>query len=102
MSARTSTLGPDETIQKFLISTTSRFVGVHLTDTFELQHAWPVSGEVSASQRLEPGPTSRSAYVVAFRTEPMDKEIGARVPRYEHVAEVVVAYLSVLFGKRFD
>lgn len=101
-ATRSSALGPDETIQKFLISTTSRFVGAHLTDSLELQHAWPVLGDVSAAHRLAPGPTSRSAYVLLLRTPPIEKAIGATIPRYDHVAEIVVAYLSVLFGKRFD
>lgn len=89
-------------MQKFLISTTSRFVGAHVTDSLELQHAWPGFGNAAASQRLDPGPTSRSAYVLLFRTPPLEKAVGVSIPRYDNVAEVVVAYLSVLFGKRFD
>jgi hypothetical protein len=99
---RTSVLRPDETIQKFLISTTSRFVGEHVTETLELNHAWPGIGDVAAAQRLDPGPLSRSAYVLLLRTSPLNKQVGAMIPRYDHIAEIVCAYLCVLFGKRFD
>jgi hypothetical protein len=102
VSTRSSPLGPDETIQKFLISTTSRFVGAHLSESLELQHAWPGVGDYAASRRLDPGPTSRSAYVVLFRTDPLRKQVGAMIPTYEHIPQAVIAYLSVLFGKRFD
>jgi hypothetical protein len=43
----------------------------------------------------------RNAYMLIFRTDPADHG-GVIIPNYDHVAEMVCGYLSLLFGKRFD
>ncbi len=96
------TLRPEETIQKALLSTPSRFVGEYETEGVLLTHAWPGFHDRSASIRRQEGPASRSAYILAFRTEPAEKGPGKWLPDYSPTGEIVAAYLSVLFGKRFD
>ena len=95
-------LRPDPTLQKFLISTTSRLVGEYETEGLLITHAWPDTGSRSALARWEEGPTSRSAYVLALRTEEHTKAPGKPLPDYSATGDVCAAYLSVLFGKRFD
>ena len=97
-------LKPDETVQKFLISTTSRFVGEYESDGFVITHAWPTfyNRDASFSLRLEETPISRSGYIIAFETPPISKEPGMIVPDYSLTGEGVCGFLSVLFGKRFD
>lgn len=92
-------LRPPETTQKLLISTTSRLLGEFESDSLLVAHAWRDShlGVTSTES-----PLSRSAYVVAFETEPYRKEAGAIVPSYAWVGDVICIYLSILYGKRFD
>jgi len=90
-------LRPDETIQKLLISTTSRLVGEFESDLLLVAHAWRDS-QVSSTE----SPLSRSTYVVAFETEPHEKEVGSMLPNYAWVGDVICIYLSILYGKRFD
>ena len=96
------TLRPDETIQKVLLSTPSRFVGEYEAEGVLLTHAWPGFHDRSASIRWQEGPASRRAYIFAFRTEVAEKGSGKPLPDYSPTGEIVAAYLSVLFGKRFD
>ena len=95
-------LRPDETLQKALLSTTSRLVGEYETDDVLLTHAWPDFYDQFASIRWNEGPASRSAFVLAFRTEPVEKGVGKPLPEYSPTGDVVASYLSVLYGKRFD
>jgi len=96
-------LRPDDYIQKALISTTSRFVGEYESDALLLAHAWPDFYSRSVSARLNEGPTSRSAFIFAFETAPFEKKkIGAQLPDYSHMGNLICSYLSVLYGKRFD
>ena len=95
-------LRPQETIQKALISTTSHFVGEFAKDGVLLTHAWPDFFDHSASIRWSEGPASRSAFIFAFETEPIEKKPGRRLPEYSPMGELICAYLAVLFGKRFD
>ena len=90
---------PDETIQKGLISTTSRLVGEYRHPELAILHAWP-STDIRA--RSFETPVSRSSFIVAFETPPTKKQAGVIVPDYSPHAALVAAYLSVLFGKRFD
>ncbi len=97
-------LRPAETVQKLVISTTSRLVGSYERDDLAVMHAW---GDLFTSHhatrvRTEEGPASRSAYVLAFRTDPIAKTPGTPVPDYSPTGEVICSYLAVLFGKRFD
>ena len=96
------TLHPDETIQKALLSTPSRFVGAFEAEGILLTHAWPGFHDSSASMRWLEGPASRSAYIFVFRTEVSEKGLGKSLPDYSPTGDIIAAYLSVLFGKRFD
>ena len=49
-----------------------------------------------------PNPISRSGYIVAFKTPPIEKASGIVVPDYTPIGEIICSYCSVLFGKRFD
>ncbi len=94
-------LRPQETIQKALISTTSHLVGEYEKNGLLLTHAWPDFYDRAASVRWSEGPTSRSAFIFAFETVPIDKKSGP-LPEYSPMGELICAYLAVLFGKRFD
>ncbi len=96
------TLGLDETIQRILISTTSRFFGAYEGEDVAVDHAWPSMNDQSGALRWEPSPISRSTYMLSFRTEPLVKKPGVVIPNYEYVGDVVAAAMAVLFGKRTD
>lgn len=96
------TLQPDETVQKILLSTTSRMTGEYIGKDVLITHAWPDFGSSSANMRWEETPVSRSMYILAFKTEPFEKKVGSPLPIYSPTGDVVASYLSVLFGKRFD
>lgn len=102
MTAPNNKLKPDENVQKILISTTSRMVGEYENSSMVITHAWPSVYDSSASMRMFENPISRSGFVVAFETPPTEKQSGVIVPDYSPTGETVCAYLSVLFGKRFD
>lgn len=94
------TLRPTETIQKALISTTSRLVGEYEKDDVLVTHAWP--DFYDRMDRWSEGPASRSAFIIAFKTKPVDKVAGRTIPNYSPMGKLACSYLSVLFGKRFD
>jgi hypothetical protein len=96
------TLRPLETRQKALISTTSRLVGEYEKSGLLLTHAWPHSFDWSVSVRWSEGPASRSAFILAFETETIEEKSGLLLQDYSLTVELICAYLSVLFGKRFD
>ena len=52
--------------------------------------------------RLAETHISRSSYVIAFETPPIEKRVGAILPDYSPTGEILASYMSVLFGKRFD
>ena len=95
-------LRPSETVQKTLISTTSRMTGEYENRGILITHAWPQLQSSSISMRLGETHMSRSGYVIAFETPPIEKAPGVPVPDYSPTGEILAAYLSVLFGKRFD
>jgi hypothetical protein len=95
-------LRPDPTIHKLLISTTSRLVGEYENDSILISHAWQHFSSSSVRAREVESPASRNAFVVAIRTESVEKKAGIVIPDYSHVGDIICAYLSVLFGKRFD
>ena len=97
----TKTLRPDKTIQKFLISTTSRLVGEYEKSNILITHAWPDFANHTVSRILTPGPASRSSYTFVFKTEPYEEKIPD-VPEYSPLGEIICTYLSILYGKRFD
>lgn len=96
-----SNLIPDRTIQKLLISTTSRFVGHYETEKLVFTHAWPDFYDGSINARISEGPSSRSAYIAVIRTPPIDPQ-AKTLPNYAPWGEIICSYLAVLFGKRFD
>ncbi|EHU5005558.1 hypothetical protein KY912_004398 [Vibrio vulnificus] len=99
----TSSLRPDESIQKLLISTTSKLVGEYENEAFLITNAHSHFASESGRVRGTESPVSRNAYMIAFRTEaPPEKRSSVVIPDYSGVGEVFCAYLSVLYGKRFD
>ena len=102
MTESNSRLRPDETVQKILISTTSRMVGHYEKNSIIITQAFPSFYDQSAIFRTSATPFSRSGLMVAFETPPVEKRPGIVVPDYTYTGEVICAYLSVLFGKRFD
>lgn len=99
----TSSLRPDESIQKLLVSTTSRLVGEYESEAFLITHAHSHFASESGRVRSTESPVSRNAYMIAFRTEALpEKRPGVVIPDYSGFGEVFCAYLSVLYGKRFD
>lgn len=95
-------LRPRETVQKMLISTTSRLFGEYENRGLLITHAWPNLWSGSAGMRFAETPLSRSAYVIAFETPPFEQKVGTVIPDYSPTGEILAAYSSVLFGKRFD
>jgi hypothetical protein len=94
-------LQPKETVQKLLISTTSRLVGEYEKDRILITHAWPSFSDTNIRERFSEGPVSRSAYIFAFETGPIDKKTTP-LPDYSSSGDLICSYLAVLFGKRFD
>lgn len=95
-------LRPPETIQKLLISTTSRLLGEFESDLLLVAHAWRDFHDHRFGMTLAESPLSRSTYIVAFETEPHCREVGSMLPNYAWVGDVICIYLSILYGKRFD
>ena len=95
-------LKPQDTVQKFLSSTTSKLYGEYTNRQILITHAFPEFQDRATRMRTEETYMSRSAYVIAFETPPIEKKIGASLPDYSPEGEHITAYLSVLFGKRFD
>jgi hypothetical protein len=91
---------PKETVQKILISTTSRLVGEYKTNEMLITHAWP-SFKLPDQVTLTENPLCRNSFVVVFETPPLEKDI-VFLPDYTPTSDIICAYLAVLFGKRFD
>ena len=102
MTESNNKLKPDETVQKILISTTSRMVSEYENKGIVITHAWPSFYDSSATFRMFETPLSRSGFIIAFETPPVEKRPGMAIPNYTPTGESICAYLSVLFGKRFD
>ena len=91
-----------ETIQRILISSTSRFIAEYEAEGIHITHAWPGFHNDGGPFRLKEGPLSRSAYMISFVTPEVEKAPGVVIPRYEHVGDWLCSLLSLLYGKRFD
>lgn len=102
MTESNNKLKPDETVQKILISTTSRMVSEYENKGIVITHAWPSFYDSSSTFRMFETPLSRSGFIIAFETPPVEKRPGMAIPNYTPTGENICAYLSVLFGKRFD
>jgi hypothetical protein len=94
-----TSLRPDKSIHKFLISTPSRFVGEFESSDLLITHAWPTFQGDRDALGLRPGPYSRNYYVIIFRIPPPDNQLR---PNYRPLGERICASLGFLFGKRFD
>jgi hypothetical protein len=95
-------LHPDSTIQKFLISTTSYFTGEYHGADLLIAHSWANFGAYRTRVQMEETPLSRSGFIIAFRTEPVEEAAGVPIPDYGQIGEVICSLLAVLYGKRFD
>lgn len=102
MTESNNRLRPCETVQKVLISTTSRMVGHYENKSIVITQAFPSFYDRSAIFRTLATPFSRSGLMVAFETPPVEEGAGIVGSDYIYTGETVCAYMSVLFGKRFD
>jgi hypothetical protein len=93
---------PSETVQKVMLSSTSRFVGELEQPDFLLAQAFPNLGDRLGFTRMTEGPLSRSAFIACFETPPVVKAAGVVLPDYGAFGDVLASLLSVLYGKRFD
>lgn len=95
-------LKSDETLQKMLLSTTSRFVGQFENDEVLLTHAWEGRSSQHTRSSFVESPVSRNGIVAIVRVEPVVPAAGAIVPDYSPTGTLFASYLAVFFGKRFD
>ena len=97
-----SELRPKKTVQKILISTTSRFIGEYEADGMLIAHASSgFAGTPNLPTTLTENPLCRNSFIISFETPPMEKDPLA-LPDYSVVGDRWCTYLSILFGKRFD
>jgi hypothetical protein len=92
----------DDTVQRYLLSTTSRMIGEFELDGLYITHAWPGRFNQQGPARSDLGPASRNTFVVSFKTERTPKAAGAMIPDYSYFGDRIASILSLLFGKRFD
>lgn len=102
MVERQNSLELDETVQKMLISTTSWLVGQYDVNGIAINHAWPNIFNPNEHLRMQESPISRCGFVLVFRTPQLDKEPGVVIPDYSPTGERICAYMSILYGKKFD
>jgi hypothetical protein len=95
-------LNPEQSTQKILLSSTSRFVGVFQSESILLTHAWPSFHSRDSIYRDREGPLSRSSFVLSFLAAQPEPRPGVVIPDYSGVGSSVASYLCFLFGKRFD
>jgi hypothetical protein len=95
-------LKPAETVERILISSTSRFIGDYESDGVVITHSWPGFRNPTQSLRMEEGPLSRSAFMLSFIVPVVPRLAGVIIPHYEATGEKVCSLLSLLYGKRFD
>ena len=67
---------PIETIQKILISSTSRLIGEYGDEDVLITHAWQNFANASNVIRMEETPISRNGFVIVFETQPYEKAPG--------------------------
>lgn len=92
-------LRPDPDVQKLMLSTTSNFRGEFDTPDVLIAHSCI---RTAALFRSMEGPASRSAFILSFRTKPIEPAPGVIIPDYSFTGDFVASCLSLLFGKRFD
>lgn len=94
-------LRPDENIQRFLISTPSRFVGEFESENFFITHAWHQFDD-KKNKSLKENPWCRNYYVVTFHANSIIKEPIIHKRNFHSIGIEICIYMSILFGKRFD
>jgi Apea-like HEPN len=95
-------LKPAETVERILISSTSRFVAEYESAGVVITHAWPSFRNPTSSLRMKESPLSRSAFMLSFIVREVPRRPGDIIPNYEGWGEIVCSLLSLLYGKRFD
>jgi hypothetical protein len=95
-------LKPVETIERVLISSTSRFIAEYEAAVVVITHVWPGFSTPGGFLRMEEGPLSRNAYMLSFVVPEVPRLAGQMIPNYEETGDMVCSLLSLLFGKRFD
>ena len=75
MESLSKSLRPDETIQKVLISTTSRINGEFSSERILIAHAGQNFSQSAGAFREKESPVSRNAFIVAFRTGQTEKNL---------------------------
>lgn len=93
-------LQPNNKIDKFLISTTSRFTGRYEKNGILLTHSW--ADYKAFDKRGHEGPASRNAFVFVHEVESDETNLSPHVTTGQSMGNLICSYLSVLFGKRFD
>lgn len=94
-------LDPHEHVQKHLISTTARMNDDFVSPNVVAREAYPSLGHHAAhTKRSREG--GRTAITLSFRAVPPADLPKVMIPNYDHVGEMMCAYLAVLYGKRFD
>ncbi len=94
-------LAPHRDIAKFLISSTCDFADRFQSSGLLIAEALPGLRDRAGYQRRTAASGGRYAFTLAFGTPAADQG-GIIIPTYEHVADMMCAYLAVLYGKRFD
>jgi hypothetical protein len=97
-----SDLVPPETVERILISSTSRFIAEYQSERIVITHVWPGFYDPTGSLRREAGPLSRSAFMLSFIVPEVPRLPGQVIPTYNVAGERVCSLLSLLYGKRFD
>lgn len=93
-------LAPHRRVQKFLVSTPGPLADHFESPALVVREAHTgLRQRASHQQRI--GPNGRTALVLSFRTPAADHD-SFIIPDYDHVGDMMCAYLAVLYGKRFD
>lgn len=94
-------LKPHEGVQKFLISTTAPMKDRFEAEALIAYEAYPgLDHHANFARHGTAG--GRTAITLSFRAQPEPDLPKFIIPSYDHVAEMMCAYLAVLYGKRFD
>lgn len=87
-------LGPEENITKFLLSTPSHLVGQYGEEDFQLSIAFDRNIKRN-------GVLDHEHFIFAMKTPPLDKS-HVEIPDYSATGDLLTTCLSILYGKRFD
>lgn len=91
-------LKPERTVQRFMISTTSRLVGEYNAEDFIIDHIFQ-----PGSDRMYENAYSRSYFMVSiYYLDPRELAQGGFIIYPKLSIDPLIICLSVLYGKRFD